>query len=126
MNKKILSIFLALAMLVSSMSTAMAAKKNYEDEVDEAGKNIYELWGGFESEAALKMITVPSAVKVSLVKGGAAGSKNALKIDTTTAGSNKDISVKYPAVVGETYDISFYVKTEMSSYQLPNNIILTH
>ena len=111
MNKKILSIFLALAMLISSMSTAMAAKKNYEDEPDEADKSIYELWGGFENEASLKMITAPSGVAVSLVKGGAAGTKNALKIDTTAA-SNRDITVKYPAVVGETYDISFYVKTD--------------
>lgn len=112
MNKKILSIFLALTMLISSMSTALAAKKNYEDEADEAGSNIYELWGGFEEEACLKMIDVPAAVSVSIIRGGAAGTRNALKIDTTTAGSNKDISFKFPSVVGETYDVSFYLKTD--------------
>lgn len=112
MNKKILSVFLALAMLISSMSTALAAKKNYDDEVDEAGKNIYELWGGFENEGSLKMVTAPSSVVTSIVKGGAAGTRSALKVDTQNAGSNKDITILYPAVVGETYDVSFYVKTD--------------
>ncbi len=113
MNKKILSVFLALAMLISSMSTALAAKKNYADEPDAAGSNIYALWGGFEEDACLKMINKQSSsISTTIVRGGAAGTKNALKIDTTNAGSSKDVSIKFPSVVGETYDISFYLKTD--------------
>ena len=113
MNKKILSIFLAVAMLVSSMSTALAAKKNYEDEADEAGSNIYELWGGFEDEAVLNVVSkMSSSSQLSIVRGGAAGTKSALKIDNTNAGTSGDIIIPFPVVAGETYDISFYVKTD--------------
>ena len=112
MNKKILSIFLALAMLVSSMATALAAKKNYEDEADQALSNIYALWGGFEKDACLKMINGNSAIKRTIVKGGAGGTKNALKVDTS--GSTADISFTFPVVAGESYDVSFYVKSDTS------------
>jgi|GEM_PF-895340 len=114
MNKKILSIFLAVAMLVSSMATALAAKKNYDDEADGAIKNIYELWGDFSSDNALKMITKQSsAINTSIVKGGANGTKTALKIDTSSvSGGSKDILIEFPTVAGETYEVSFYLKTD--------------
>ncbi|MBQ3118673.1 MAG: S-layer homology domain-containing protein [Clostridia bacterium] len=117
MKKKLLTAFLAIVMLVSSIPSAMAAKKDYDDEGG-AAKNIFELWGGFEDPAVLSKVYFTSSSsgnECEIVKGGANGTKNCLKYDSSSASSVREIYIDFPTVVGETYDISFYYKTDTPS-----------
>lgn len=116
MKKRLLTTLLALVMLVSSVPSAMAAKKNYEDEADGTNPNIYELWGDFENPASFDQVTMNTngGCYTEWVKGGADGTKHSLKYDSTKGSTIREMSVRFPAVAGETYDISFYAKVENS------------
>ena len=106
MRKKLLSAVLALTMTVSAIPSALAAKKDYSSE--SALANIYE-WGGFDDEEAFQLVTYNSG-KGNLETAGAKSGRGCAKVVTTH--DYGSIQIPAPLVVGETYDISFDVKTD--------------
>ncbi len=103
MKKRILSALLAVAMLISVLPSAMAAKKT-----ETAGTNIYEDIGSFETEAQrLKMVYYGAGSKI--VSGGRSG--NCLKVEIVTD-EYGDARFPLPGYVGETYEISFWIRTD--------------
>ncbi len=112
MKKRILTLVLALAMLLTSIPSAMAAKKNYEDEPDE-DFNIYA-WGGFEDANSVKQLSFvggATSATLSLVNGGANGTEHCLEYDATK-GTYLDLMFPFIGIVGESYKFSFYAKSQ--------------
>lgn len=109
MAKKIVSLMLSALMLVS-LTIGVAAEKKPE-EIVEVDKNIYAAWGDFEEDGSVEMLTVPNSV-ATRTKGGANGTDWKVKLDATDPKSKTTFNIKFPAVAGETYDISFWMKTD--------------
>lgn len=110
MNKKILSIFLTALMLISSTTSIFALKKDYSDEAVE-DNNIVSAWGNFENHEIIEKFQVYSA-KAGIVEGGANGTGHCYMFDTTNTTKRELILNSVPLVAGETYDISFYYRTD--------------
>ncbi|MBQ4088055.1 MAG: S-layer homology domain-containing protein [Clostridia bacterium] len=104
MKRRILSAFLALAMVVSIMPSALAAKKQ---AASTAGANIYEDLGSFETQAQADKMNFSNA-KGTVVSGGYKG--NCVKVEVTNDWGG--MRFLFPAVIGESYDISFWMKTD--------------
>lgn len=112
MMKKIMSAFLAVAMIMSMATTSFATKKDEAtaETVIEL-ENVTAMWGGFESAKTLGRATLyPNGTTISLADEGALGSEHSLLIDARAASSISDVYIYFPAVSGETYDVSFYTK----------------
>jgi len=118
MKRKLLTAFLAIVMLMSSVPSAMAAKKISQEELAKE-RNIYK-WGDFENgdENTLQKIgyLYNRGTVASIVEGGANGTEHCLKLDatknTTREDQHDDILINFPHVGGESYDISFYVRSD--------------
>ena len=114
MKKRLLTAFLAVAMLVSSVPSAMAAKKPVADDssASSASTNNIYAWGDFENPAAIDMIKLPSdrADLKYIERGGADGTKYSLKIDSLSSSQAYSMNFPFPVVPGETYEFSFYYK----------------
>ena len=104
MKRRILSAVLALAMLVSVMPSAFAAKKQAEAA---GGSNIYKDLGSFETEEQIKKMNASSAT-ATLNANGYKGKCVHVKVNADWGG----LRFPFPAAVGETYDISFWMKTD--------------
>ncbi len=116
MKKRILSTFLTMAMLISAIPSAMAAKNT-----DAAGVNIYADIGSFETEAQKdKMVFVGAGGKI--VKGGKGG--NCLKVEVVTDDYGA-VRFPFPGVAGETYQISFWVRTDDAPANISLNMYYT-
>ncbi len=120
MKKRLLTAFLAVAMLVTSMPAALAAKKPVAEDAGAGaanGENVYT-WADFENPASLDMIDLPAdrADKKSIVRGGANGSKYALFIDSLSSAQPYPPKFWFPAVPGETYTFSFWFKGHKSNH----------
>ena len=109
MKKRIFSLILSALMLVSLTATVVAEKK--PEVVEEVDNNIYSAWGNFEEEGSEAMLTVPNAV-ATRSKGGANSTDWKIKLDASDSKHKTTFNIKFPAVAGETYDISFWMRTE--------------
>ena len=121
MNKKILSIFLTALMLISSTTSILALKKDYENEA-EKDNNIVSNWGNFETYDTYEKFNTYSA-RVGRVGGGANGTDHCFMFDTTSVNETELKLNQLPMVPGETYDISFYYRTDTPNVP---NITLIH
>ncbi len=117
MKRKLLTTFLALVMLVSSIPSAMAAKKNDPSTYVDPD-NICWSWGSFEKEESLMKLGLlqDKGTILSLAEGGYRGGDKCLSINsllsTTGKGNHDDVTIYFPATKGEIYDISFYARTD--------------
>lgn len=106
MGKKMVCFLLALTMVAAAVPSALAAKK--DPSQDAALGNIYE-WGSFDTEDDFQLVTYNSG-KGNLETNGTKSGGGCAKIVTTDAYGT--IQIPAPLEVGETYDISFDVKTD--------------
>lgn len=108
MIKKIFTSFLATVILLSSFTSVLAMKK----EETQGNRNIYALWGDFETEASLNMVKLSAnkGAKLSISKGGANGSSGALRYDGVDRNHWDDITLPFYAVIGETYKFTVDIK----------------
>ncbi len=115
MKKRLLTAFLAIMMLVSSVPSAMAAKKPAASEGGDAtasAENIYALWGDFENPASIDMISLNTKEGDNKLheRGGANGTKYSLRIDSSMTRQAKEPHIPMPVVPGETYTLRFWYK----------------
>ena len=115
MKKQLFSIFLAVVMLCSSVSVALAAKKADNDV--EADNNIAP-WGAFDNQAHVDRAYPANMggtleLETKLQKSGT----GCLKANLND-GIFNDIYVNAPLTLGETYDISFDYRTDGSNQPL--------
>lgn len=105
MKKKILSLVLLVALVLSSMPISAVKRETVEQPDLVAG------FGSFKNEKDLENMKVTYG-QLEWVKDGAPGSPGALKYTTTTSAFGFPF-FEVPNVVGETYDISFYARTDV-------------
>ncbi len=109
MLKRLFTAFLVTVM-VMSMCTVFATDETAKLE------NIYKTWGDFENDQYHAGIIngkfqISGSGNAEFVKGGIEDSQYALWIERTKSAWN-DIKIATEMVGGETYDISFDIKTE--------------
>lgn len=114
MKKRILTLFLSVLMLVSSVPSAMAAKKPVEEggSATANAENIYAKWGNFENPASVDMISLNTKEGDNKLheRGGANGTKYSLRIDSSMTRQAKEPHIPMPVVPGETYTLRFWYK----------------
>lgn len=121
MFKKLISTLLVTVLLVSSATAAFAAKK----QEDGAVKNICELWGDFETDAAVKTVAELAGIgePFKLYEEGAEGSDGSLWYQEEKLANYDDMKIYFAGAEGETYDFSFYVKTLTTGFKNVSLII---
>lgn len=107
MKKRILSALLAALMCVSFAPLSMAAKKESVVVVD---NNIYAAWGGFDTVEDVSRSKNRSSATVELSTTVKASGEGCLK--ATVSGGFATARIPAPLLTGETYDISFDVRTD--------------
>lgn len=120
MFKRLFTIALAILMMASCMPFAFADRTS--DIYKKDTENIYNLWGDFETEAQAAQASTSGiadpyrgwykSTVLSHISDGADNSKGSIKVDMASADSDDYINFHFPAVSFETYDISFWLKTE--------------
>ena len=109
MMKKLLSTFLAIVVCVSTASVTLAAKKPEEGKAGGAGANLYESFGGFDSREQVAILASDSNADVYFEASERFIGKGSIKVEVK--GSWESLKIAAPMAVGETYEISYDVKT---------------
>ncbi len=113
MKKRLLSIFLAALMLTSSSVVAMAAKKPKEEAADGGKKNLFEHISGLDTADQVSLLSGYNGT-VSFETGDKVSGRGSAKFDANSK-INSGVNVAMNIYPGETYDISFDVKTNTAA-----------
>ncbi len=107
MKRKLLAIFMSV-LLLSSLALGVSA---IETGI-EIPENIYWLWGEFDKEEFLEKVNMTSErlQSKSIVNDGANQTPSSLLINGIY--NESEVYFDFPTVIGENYDISFWVKPE--------------
>ncbi len=103
MLKKLFAVFLMFIMLMS-LGVNVLAEANLP--------NIYKTWGDFENQEIIENVLSSKFSGTNtreLTNEGANGTSHSLHVSAIKRDWN-DVKVERPTVVGENYDVSFYVK----------------
>ncbi|MBQ4086965.1 MAG: S-layer homology domain-containing protein [Clostridia bacterium] len=113
MLKRFFSTFLAGVLCVSSVCVAMAAKKPEGAAAGGKAENLYASFGGFDSREQIAMVSGRSNADVTFEAAQRVSGKGSAKVEVKS--SWESLKIPAPMAVGETYEISYDVKTDNAS-----------